>query len=641
MPQTDLYSLLRAYAHKNHSPYVDIESFLDFLEKYAIRKAPEHPEWQRWVQGTEMKFWADLPPLAENEKCVLLADTSKGRIYMPSYCRELLREIYSNLDKLADIPFPGEESLKITIPENHLRVVNLNSDMGTFFGLSAEKGGKNEKNGENQEAVIKLLFPQDYGAALLPSSMIPRKLMELSFLKIRHYLRSKNNKDYTLNKLIPQFQGKEKYLREIIDQIIYRPVECLNDMEKSADFPYLFWTYFCPMVKNDIKRRNEFLNEDLAALQAVCIIEICSSFYRTAAAKKREVNVAFKTLEVRMERSPWSYTMDDIIRFTNDKDVPLLNIYSKQELEEYIQQNITEADNNDLPSWLVIQGAKGERWFIKKEKYLALCTKMLIEMRPDIKKALTKRWINLIREFGTEPAMEKDSEFDKLLAVHTESVNPTLITMLEDPKLLWVYEELNRIQGAIPPSSRIFKDGRPVPMSVIYALRRKDLLADARMALPLWYSIPALAAIFAFFKNFGRKKKKKQTTYRAAGDDGFIVKEKDPNDLQYVARSVQTALVPQGKTLDGYLSELEEKWSRLLDKKARQNLIYDVQSLLRDNLRRAVRVHKRKKITRKGLSEMAAFLIARTPALHSLGAPDALRIYMELYMSKQLLTFRL
>jgi hypothetical protein len=54
-----------------------------------------------------------------------------------------------------------------------------------------------------------------------------------------------------------------------------------------------------------------------------------------------------------------------------------------------------------------------------------------------------------------------------------------------------------------------------------------------------------------------------------------------------------------------------------------------------------MRVQKAKKISPESLSETAAALISRTPALRGLGGQDSLQLYMELYMVKLLLTFKM
>ncbi|MDR2257875.1 MAG: hypothetical protein LBE14_01860 [Treponema sp.] len=635
---TDLYSILRAYANKNNSPYINIEKFVDFLETYSNRKAPEQPEWFRWTQETGLKFWSEMAGLAESGKCVLMTDTPEGRVYMPYYYEDLLAEAYRSIDDTEDTPFPGEESLRISLPEDQIRVINLSSDLAPFF----EKDKKPAEDRDTQPAIIKLIFPDGYGSALILASMIPRRLMEAALLKMRYYLRNHGNREYALHKLTPQLQGKEKYLREILDQILIRPLDCLTAMESFGDFAWLFWAHFCSLVKNDIKKKKETLAEDLAAIQAAFVIEICNGFYKAQAVKQRDREIAFRSLELKMEKPPFYFTIDEIVKFSTGKGVSLIGLYTREELEAYIKKQTTESKEKELPGWLILQGKKGQRWYIKKERFLPLCAKLLIDTRPRIKKEITKRWMKLIRAFQSEAAMETDDDFDKLLTAYTAALCPPLMALLQDPKLLFVYEELERTQGVIPASSRIFKKDKLIPMNALYVIRRKDLLTDAKILLPFWYSIPILAAIIEFFKNLGKKKRQDKEI-----DEEILVEEEadgtesEARDIQNAAREIAAALVPQGQTLDEYLAELENRWIRLLDKQARQNLAEDVKSLVRDHLRQILRIQKKKKISREGLSEISTALISRTPALQNLGGQDSLHLYLELYMVKLLMTFKM
>ncbi|MDR0876953.1 MAG: hypothetical protein LBN21_02785 [Treponema sp.] len=627
---TDLYPILKAYANKNNSPYIEIDVFLGFLKNYSGRKAPEQPEWAKWTKETGLKFWSEMSGLVESEKCILLSDTAEGRIYMPHYYAEALQEAYRSIDNTADMPFPDEESLRITIPQDQLKFVNLGSDFAPYF----------EKPDTEVLPIIKMIFPDGYGSALVLSPMIPRRLMEASLLKVRNYLRSHGNKEYALHKLTPQLQGKEKYLREILEQILIRPLDLITAMEAFGDFSYLFWAYFCALVKNDIKKKKEILAEDLAAIQAVYVIEVCNGFYKARAVKQRERELAFKALEFHMEQPPCHYAMDQIIKFTNNKGVPLIGLYSMEDLEKYVVKRTTESMDSELPAWLVFPGTKEMRWYIRKDKLLSLCAKLLVDTRPVIKKSITKRWMKLLREFWSEPAMEKDAEFDNLLTIYTKAKAPLLTSLLKSEKLLWVYEEASHNQGAIPPSSRIFKDGRLIPMSALYTISRKDILTDAKILLPFWYSVPVLTAIIAFFYNLGKKKKRKQQAGRE-----IIVEEEaeegEAKDIRHAAREIEASLVPPGQTLDAYLTDLETRWSRLLDKNARKNLVEDVNSLVRDHLRRVIRVQKNRRITRESLSDMATGLVTHTPALQKLSGQESLHLYMELYMVKLLLNIKM
>jgi hypothetical protein len=652
---TELYPILKAYANKKNSPYINIEEFLSFLEAYSTRQAPEHPEWRKWTGETGVKFWSEMSGLVESEKCVLMADTPEGRIYMPYYYLELLAETYRSVDDSADVPFPTEESLRITIPENQIKIFYLEKDLGPFFGGPRDDTGlpvslnpRDDKDGgeahrsSSLPAIVKLIFPEGFESALIPAPMIPKRLMESALLKIRHYLRTHSNREYALHKLSPSLQGREKQLREMFDQISIRPLDCLTGMESYSEFAWLFWGHFCALVKNDIKKKKETLAEDLAAIQAVFVIEACNILYKARAVKQREREIAFRALELRMEKPPYYYTIDEICKFTNDKGAPLIGPYTPEELDRYIKKRIVSNETGGIPDWLILQGKKSERWYIKKEKMLPLCMKLFADTRPPMKKEISKRWTKLIKDFRTEAAMDRDADFDKLLTSYTASLCPVLTALLEDPKLQYVYEEMEQAQKTIPPALRIFKAGNLLPMNILYMIRRKELLADARLMLPFWYSVPILAAIAAFFTRLGKKRRKKAQTEDELGlDEGTEEGDKEAGDIQNIARNIASELVPLGQKLDDYLAELESRWSRLLNKQARQNLVEDVNSLIRDHLRHTIRIHKTKKISSRGLNEMASVLIARTPALQSLGGQDSLHLYMELYMVKLLLTFKM
>lgn len=631
MPQPDLYAILSGYTGKTKNPYVSVKEFLAFVEKYATRKAQEDGAWAEWAENAPVKFWEELPGLTDAGRCIYLSDTKDGRVFVPACCRSRIEEAYKSIESASGVPFPNELSLGMNLPPGFARIANLLTDMGIFFGTPDRPVDDAPAPGD----IISLHFPQNFGTAILPAAMIPKRLMEISLLKVRHYLNTRNNKDYALNKLLGQMQGKEKILREIVDRIMLRPLDCLSEMERSADFPYLFWTYFCPIVKNDIHKKNEILAEDQAAMQAVFIIEVCCSFYRTQAAKKRESDAAFLTLEVLMDRPPWHYSLDDIAGFANDRGVPLLDIYSKKDLEQYIKNAVGESKEGALPAWLVVQGEKGVSWFVKKERYLNICSRMMGITQPALKTAIVKRWSKLIQNYSKEPSMESDEEFEKLLERFTKNNNPILYAILEDPKLNWACNEIEKTQGENPQAARIFKNGELLPYSAIFLLRRKELLSSIKLKLPFWHSIPILSGIIAFFKKLFRKNKASQPDKDT--DDEFAAVVHEPSDLRQCIHQIETALLPMGKNIDAYLLELEDKWIRLIDKKARENLIIDLQSLLKDTLRNALKVYKLKKISRDGLREMSSLLVQRHSAFHKVRDKDALLLYMDLFMLKLLM----
>ena len=626
--RTDLYSILVSYANKNNSPYIKIDSFLDFLERYAKTASEENPEWLKWAQDKAVKFWAEMSVLVEEGKCELLADTDNDRIYMSHYYPQLIQKSYQNVDEDAEIPFHNEESLRITVPETQIRPLSTDYDLLVYLGEPQD----------SDIPILRIIFPDGFGSALVLASMVPRRLAEMAILKIRSYLRKGGNNEYVLRKLSPQLQGRESNLKDQFNRILVRPLDCFNSIEEGAEFSCLFWAHFCVILKNDIKKKKERLSDDIAAIQSAYIIETISGYYKSEAMKRREAELAFKELENHLAKPPYLYTLDQIRKFTSPKGILLLSLYEKEDLDEWIRKKTTESEKNKLPPLLITKGDADERCFALKDKMPALCVRHLTIARIQVKDALTKHWRKLFLDYRSEPAMENNEEFEKTLYAFTKKLCPLLITLLEDLKLPLVYDELDQCDGGIAPSARIFSNGHLLPYSSLLLIRRKELLSDIKLMLPFWYSMPILTAIIAFFKNLGRKKKIRKASsvsIENAGED--ILGEKDRSgEIRGAAQELELILVPPGYTIEVYLEELEDRWSRLIDKQARDNLIEDVKSLIRDDLRRILKIQKHFKLTQDSIHQAAQNIVTRTPALASLSGRDSLILYTELYLLRLL-----
>jgi hypothetical protein len=632
MQKTDLYSILVSYANKNDSPYIEIDPVTGFIEKHAKQLSARMPEWRKWTQDISVKFWSEISGLVETGKCELLSDTPEGRIYMPLFYVDLLRKYYEDRDNKVDIPFPNEESLKIIIPESQKKHLNLGDD---FLGYL-------EHPEEDIPPIVQIGFPDDFGTGLFLRCIIPNPLIEACLLKIRFYLEGHGNKEYALRKLSLQFQKRESYLRDMLNNIVIRPTDCMKAMEAGEDFSYIFWAHFCVLVKSDIKKKKERLNEDIAAAQAICFLESFNGFYKAQAVKRREKDLAFKDLELCLEKPPFLYTMDQILGFTSSKGALLLGQYTRDELDEWIKKATTESTGKGLPKLLIIFGLHKERWFVSKGKLLYLCARFLAEARGIVKDAVSKRWIKLLREYRREPAMDNDKDFENLLLRYTGRLHPALTAVLEDPKLQLVYDELEEIQS-IPGSSRIFIKGVMIPYSALLLLKRKDLITDIKILLPFWYSSPILSSLIVFFKGLLKRKGSKKDDKGSAGEEEqeILAGKEDAVEIRNAAKAIEAVLVPPNHSLETYLGELENRWIKLINKKARADLVEDVKSLARDNLRQTLRVQKHFKVTSETLSTLASSIVDRTPSLQELSGKDSLRLYMELCLVKLMQNMKL
>ena len=495
--KADLYSILTSYAAKNNSPYIEINSFVNFLEWSALKNADENPQWQKWKEGAKTKLDSELSALAEEGKCELLYDTPDGRIYMPYYCKDLLRQYYKTIDDKSEMPFPSEESLGMIIPESQL--TSLGS--GSQFISLIENLEKSREREIRESSIIRINFPDEAGSALMLSEIMPKKLIESCLLKFSSYIRQYGNKEYTLGKLLSQLPGSEPTLKDFLNKIQLRPLDCYNSLTEGGDFSYIFWAHFCILIKSDIKKKKDRLSGDLSVLQGVYIIESLNGYYKSRAVKAKEKEAAFKRLEFNLGKPNYIYTMDQIVKFTNSKGMPLLGQYTREELAEYLKKKATESAANMLPDLLILTAPGNVKYFIQKNRMLLLCARLLFEAKDKIKKAITKEWLYIIKNYESEPAMENDKEFENTLGRSIEKLCPDLSVLLNDPKLLLVYDELGQAQD-MPGGAGIFEKGTLVPYSSMLAIKRKDILYDVHLHLPLWYSMSAVVAIIKFFKRF-------------------------------------------------------------------------------------------------------------------------------------------
>ena len=624
----DLYPILISYARKNNSPYIVIDPFLGFLEKTAKHYTAKYPAWNKWLQEKEVRFWAEMTPLIDEGKCAFISDTDDGRIFLHKYYPEMIYQAYQNMDSDADIPFPSEDYLRFELPDNQEKYPSSESDFLSVL----------ETPGLSADCIVKINFSSNFGSALAVIDMIPEKLANMAVLKLRNYLKRFGNMEYAVHKLAVPLQGKEIYIKQQLENITLRPATVYNNIREAGELSYIFWSHFCVLVKNEVKRKQDRLPVDIAAFQAAVIIENVNAYHKKALAKQREVEQAFKALESYLAKPPHLFSMGDILKFTDSKGKPLLGQYTAEELEGWLKKQTTESKNNELPPFYVFRSlANNDKCFMQKEKVFTYCVNLILEARRLVNEAILKRWSRLILEYKSEPAMENDDQFEKELYKTGIKLCPDLMNLLEDPKLFLLYEETQKSPGGVPSTAMIYYNGALIPYSSLFQARRKDILHDAKVVLPFWYSVPILLAIVKFFKGKPKNEKANSSLSKEKdSDDGNAIESKKSKEIRAAIKELEVSLLPAGCTLDKYLGELEDRWSQRVDRKARDNLIHDVQFLARDNLRRITKVDKQFKPTQSSTSEIAEALINRNTALNSLSDRESLRIYLQLYMLKLL-----
>jgi hypothetical protein len=231
-----------------------------------------------------------------------------------------------------------------------------------------------------------------------------------------------------------------------------------------------------------------------------------------------------------------------------------------------------------------------------------------------------------------EPAMEEDREFENLILRYVEEYAPVLTALLQYRRLYLAHEELQRSGKGFSESSKLFNRNELLPLRALLFIKRKELLGDVKLLLPFWYTIPIISHIIAFFQNLGKKKGKRVQDEDESSASPHI--DDIRKELWNAAREAETLLVPDGHTLDSYLEELSQRWGNLLNKQAKDNLVEDVNALVRDKLRHML--HFQKNINRDTINKMAESIMENSTGLHKISEQNYLFLYVKLYLIKLL-----
>jgi hypothetical protein len=241
--------------------------------------------------------------------------------------------------------------------------------------------------------------------------------------------------------------------------------------------------------------------------------------------------------------------------------------------------------------------------------------------------------------------MEKDEEFNQLLTKYTTQFAPNLMSLLRDKKTFLIQCETERSQGGVPLTARFYaQEGTLFPMGTLLMINRKDLLTDTRILLPVWYSIPILTHILAFFKRLRSGGKKTAAPYEEFPKDPPPSQESKIQSQEQAIKTAATQVVQKlsanGRSPDATMAALENSWHTLLDRESKKYLIADVKSLVRDRLRQTLRLKLNQKISAQTIEELAASIYGEAPALKQLGDENSITTYIKLYIAKLLLTIK-
>jgi hypothetical protein len=618
----DFYDIVRLYALKNNSPYIPIKTLVNFLQRNAHRPGVP-PQLKYWAENTQEKIYAELASLSEGQKCILQDDGQNQRIFLPAFFVEKLELMYFNIDKTSDKAFPCEKDLSTSIPAEYVREISVES--GIINYLAAPQ--------KTVFPILKLVFQERFGSILTLSTHLPRRIMEIAISKIKLSMQSTRSMDFYRQKLLTHFPGQEVYAKSFFENFTRHQQTCIDDIEKSNDFTFSAWLFLCPLIKTQvtdaIERNGEVSSENIGLYQSVSLLLIFNNYYKVIAINKLDKEKAFASINEKMGLPPYLFNFNEIFNLTGTGGMQILNHYTEDDLMEWLKQKMTMRDDK-LPAILKFCGVDGKDNFIRKDKVFALCLYLLKDLQLKTKDEITNRWVKLLRDYLKEKAMENDGHFEDLVIRSARLYVPLLLILLNDKKTVLLQQEI--LEESPDPSKveKFFLNGKPIPLRKLLRLKREDLLHEAKLILPFWYSIPFIITLGRILKH-------------GIGKTGVYFKEEKKSVSGYTstlknsAEKMSKELVPDDQKLDEYMNSILDRWNQILNRQAREKLTRDVNSTIKDYMRNAIKNFGHRALSASMLEELADRIIMSNQALSKINNRNSLRLYIKLFITKILL----
>ncbi len=652
--------MLKYYTKKTAAAEIDFVHFVAFAKKYISKFEDKNDALKIFKESPSAVLASDLEILASEGRCVLEFEEGKiSSINFPEYFREVIEEEYKKIRDRPEVPFPDQSNIGVTIPGELVTPVDVKNDFTKWLGYEQL----------SKPVIIRLDFPEGIRDVVMTSAILLNDLLSLALAKLKRYITNKKNVNYVINKLLAVFGQKQPVIKEMIDDLIMQHSKSIDTIQNPSDFSFRFWTTLANLIIQEYKPKTNKLPDEHSFCQAAYLIGYYNSYFKGIVQKQKSVQQAFKKLDHRLKSAPYVFTLADIASFKDEKGVPLLKKYNRNQLHSYLDKKTKPKENDTLPEIIRARSLDKHDYYIFRDRVLPLILSKVGNVSSALRKEYIDEWINTLRQFKKTNVMFNDDAFYDDVVKRVKSKEPLILTLLRFDLLYLAGEDsavTDRVREEISTYFDTTKNDLR-PLTRILGLDREELLNNAKTHLPFWQTIPVLSSIVILFKRMfmGNKAKRKRFSKGSAMTGHPVSKVlqneksfppggvRSPNNgtakgasgkttekAQLVEYRKQIAelteeFVEEGKTIDGCLQELMERWNPLFDPKARNNLIEDVNAMIRDFLRGLRKGFRVKPPDAARIRSMADRL-SQNKAFNQIKRKDYFKRYIEIYMLKLL-----
>lgn len=611
------------------------------LGKYLEKYEGELKELAMVKNELDMHLPALLNELGEEGvlDVVSTPDGNKTVRYL-EYYRELIEQRYKLLQARSDTPFPSDQNLSIVFPPDIVIPVDVKVDFHPYLEL-----------GENQPPrILRILFPELSKSLLVTTPLIHKVLLEIALQKIRQYFRNQKNSTYMQHKLAPIFRGRERILKDQIINVLTKPDLTIQDLMNPSDFIYQFWSQTTSFLLKELLEKKDKMEEDNDLTIAAYLLGAYSIFYKGKTTKEKEAETALKTLSGYFDKSPYAYTFHDIYSFKDPKGFPLVKKIDNDSLQQFLESKTTPADPKTLPEIIKVKTVDKKEYYISRNTVSKFLLERSFSLFREIRAQIVQDWYEALEADEKRKEFKDSQAFEEYALSILKQLDPLFFSLLNFSLLFLILEQVkpNPMETEFLESILDRKGKKINPVSRIFRLDPENLLAEAKLKLPFWKTIPILKQIITFFIRLysaqpkPRKSKKVAamtlgTTETVAGEEGPSEPPVSSSDrvqrvkFQKNIEVLKARYVGPKGDIKRELKDLIDLWNTLLDPTAKANLVEDVNSLVRDFLRKLKIAQRYQSPTPERLEKLAEDLVGHE-ALQKIRNKEALKKYILLYM---------
>ncbi len=618
-----LLQIIRSYSIKKNDSNVLLQELTDYIHRYAKHYLQQKPDLIEYIEITNEELLEIIKTFADEGVLSVIVNKKNILIFVPYFYIENVDKIYQDIEKREDVPFPLASDLPSSFPKQLTRKITFDDD---FMHLNPT---------DSNDFVYLLAFSGSAKSILFPARYTADNLLSLSIKKIQLYFRKDETKDYLQKRLLIANPSKDATVRSFVMKIQSKDMGLVRSI-KDADDNYLLWGQLCAFIKQDIDKKNEKLPEEESLLAAVSIIDFLNNYYRGTHQKDLQKQTALKNLGFAFQRPPYYFTIKNITDFVDSRGIPLLGQYEQTDLTDYLQRKTSICENFSVPDILTFRNSNGERFYVYADKVIPLLISLVTECRTQVKDACIAKWVQLLKNFRQDSSMRNNEAFDRFVKEVCEVEANNIYAILNAPFMsaLILDQKINDIQAG--EIARLYPDGKQASYSDILMLSRIELLNDAKILLPFYYTLPVISSIIAFF--VGHKKEPKVENKKEEQPNKEKKNTKKRKTYKDVVGSLSKEMLPQGLSMDEALQYYLDLWNNNLNKKLRDNLTEDVNSFIRDYLRNIQRTLPVSSVDKARVEQLAETVV-HTNSLSKIKDRKALKSYTEIYILKVISTY--